>query len=71
MPIGFLTDAHRDRLNRFPPDIAPGDLLTSFTLSDADLELVQAHRGDHNRLGMLMWTIPGKRPWYAGLEPMF
>jgi hypothetical protein len=51
LPIGFLTDADRDRLNRFPSDIAPGDLLACFTLSDADLALVQAHRGDHNRLG--------------------
>jgi hypothetical protein len=43
MPIGFLTDADRDRLNRFPPDIPPADLLAFLTLSDADLELVRAH----------------------------
>ncbi len=47
MPIGFLTDADRDRLNRFPNDVAPTDLLTYFTLSEADLELIQTHRGDH------------------------
>ena len=41
MPIGFLTDADRDRLNRFPSDVAPADLLAYFTLSEADLELVQ------------------------------
>ena len=51
MPIGFLTDADRDRLNRFPSDVAPADLLAYFTLSESDLELVQTHRGDHNRLG--------------------
>jgi hypothetical protein len=34
-PIGFLTEADRDRLNRVPPDIAPADLLACFTLSDA------------------------------------
>ena len=60
MPIGFLTDADRDRLNRFPTDVAPADLLAYFTLSKADLELVQAHRGDHNRLGFVMWTY--RRP---------
>src|SRR5439155_7628953 len=54
MPIGFLTDADRDRLNRFPIDIAPTDLLTYFTLSEADLELIQTHRGDHNRLGFAL-----------------
>ena len=57
MPIGFLTDADRDRLNRFPPDIPPADLLAFFTLSDADLELVQAHRGDHNRLGFAVQLV--------------
>jgi hypothetical protein len=31
MPIGFLTDAERDRFNRFPVDIAPTDLLAFFT----------------------------------------
>ncbi len=51
MPNGFLTDAERDRLNRFPTDIAPTDLLAYFTLSETDLEFIQTHRGDHNRLG--------------------
>jgi len=51
MPIGFLTDAERDRLNRFPIDIAPTDLLAYFTLSETDLEFIQTHRGEHNRLG--------------------
>jgi hypothetical protein len=40
MPIGFLTDAERDRLNRFPIDIAPTDLLAYFTLSETDLALI-------------------------------
>jgi hypothetical protein len=32
-------------LNRFPRDVPPGDLLASFTLSDADLDLI----GDRRR----------------------
>src|SRR5438270_11024659 len=54
MPIGFLTDADSYRLNSFPTAIAATDLLTYFTLSEADLELIQAHRGDHNRLGFAL-----------------
>lgn len=57
MPIGFLTDAERDRLNLFPTDIAPTDLLAYFTLSEPDLELIQAHRGDHNRLGVALQLV--------------
>src|SRR6266567_6450190 len=48
MPIGFLTDAERDRLNRFPIDIAPTDLLAEF---------IQTHRGDHNRLGHALQLV--------------
>jgi hypothetical protein len=66
MPIGFLTDADRDRLNRFPIDIAPTDLLTYFTLSEADLELIQAHRGDHNRLGFALQLVALK---FLGFAP--
>jgi hypothetical protein len=60
MPIGFLTDTDRDRLNRFPTDIAPTDLLTYFTLSEAELELIQTHRGDHNRLGFALQLVAVK-----------
>jgi hypothetical protein len=66
MPIGFLTDADRDRLNRFPTDVAPADLLAYFTLSEADLELVQTHRGDHNRLGFAL-KLAGLR--FQGFAP--
>ncbi|MCA1648389.1 MAG: DUF4158 domain-containing protein [Chloroflexi bacterium] len=66
MPIGFLTDADRDRLNRFPTDVAPADLLTYFTLSETDLELVQTHRGDHNRLGCALQLVAVK---FLGFSP--
>jgi hypothetical protein len=51
MPIGFLTEADRDRLNRFPADVPPSDLLVWFTLSDDALDLIGDRRGEHNRLG--------------------
>ena len=52
MPVRLFTDAERERLNRFPRDVPPGDVLTFFTLSDADLELLADRRGDQNRLGL-------------------
>ena len=36
MPIGFLTDAERERLDSFPAQIVPGDLETYFTLTRSD-----------------------------------
>lgn len=50
MPIGFLTEAERERLNRFPDEIPYDDLSAYFTLSDGDIQAIQRQRGDHNRL---------------------
>jgi hypothetical protein len=47
MPIGFLTDAERNRVNRFPIDVAPTDLLAYFTLSETDLEGMPIALGVH------------------------
>src|ERR671936_2010601 len=33
VPVRLFTDAERERLNRFPRDISPADLLAFFTLS--------------------------------------
>ncbi len=60
MPVRLFTDAERERLNRFPRDISPADLLAFFTLSDDELELIGDRRGDHNRLGFVMWTLRGR-----------
>ena len=35
MPIGFLSDAERERLDSFPAQVVPGDIETYFTLSRA------------------------------------
>jgi hypothetical protein len=36
VPIGFLTEAERERLDGFPAQVVPGDIETCFTLSRAD-----------------------------------
>ena len=54
MPIGFLTEAERERLNRFPDEIPYDDLSAYFTLSDRDIQAIQRQRGDHNRLGFAL-----------------
>ncbi|MBV9323223.1 MAG: DUF4158 domain-containing protein [Chloroflexi bacterium] len=51
MPVRLFTDAERERLNRFPRDIPPADLLAFFTLSDDELDFIGDRRGDHNRVG--------------------
>ena len=62
MPVRLFTDAERERLNRFPSDVPPGDLLAWFTLSDADLGLIGDRRGDHNRLGYAL-QLKALRTW--------
>src|SRR5258708_6487759 len=36
VPIRFLSDAERERLDGFPAQVVPGDIETYFTLSRAD-----------------------------------
>jgi hypothetical protein len=66
VPVRLFTDAERERLNRFPRDLSPADLLAFFTLSDDELELIGDRRGDHNRLGfgLQLNTLP-----YLGFVP--
>src|SRR5712692_2266853 len=51
MPVSFLTDKERERLQSFPSEIPESDITAFFTLSTTDLVLVQKQRGDHNHLG--------------------
>ena len=66
MPVRVFTDAERERLNPFPRDVSPADLLAFFTLFDDELELIGDRRGDHNRLGfgLQLKTLP-----YLGFVP--
>ena len=54
MPIGFLTDAERERLDSFPAQVVPGDLDTYFTLSRADRRQVPRTTSGANRLGFAL-----------------
>ena len=52
MPIGFLTRAERERLNRFPAQIPDEELHAIFLLSDADQTAINKQRKAHTRLGV-------------------
>jgi TnpA family transposase len=61
----LLTPSQRDELSRFPA-MGERDIARYYTLSDDDLNLIQARRGDHNRLGfalqLALLRFPG-RAW--------
>jgi TnpA family transposase len=54
MPVGFLTQADKDRFNRFPETIPHEDLVAFFLLTKPDLALVQQCREEHTRLGFAL-----------------
>ena len=54
MPIGFLSEAERERLDRFPPQIVHADLITFFTLSPADRVQLPRTTTAANRLGFAL-----------------
>lgn len=54
MPGQFLSQAERERLQSFPEEITPNEVITFFTLSDKDLILVKKRSGDHNLLGFAL-----------------
>ncbi len=54
MPVDFLTEAERERLNRFPEAIPPEDINAYFTLTPADLRLIRQRSGAYNRLGFAL-----------------
>jgi TnpA family transposase len=54
MPVKWPTEVEQERLNSFPAEIQPGDVIAFFTLTDADLKLVKQHHGEANRLGFAL-----------------
>lgn len=54
MPVGFLTDAERERLERFPSEVAREDVIAFFTLSPTDRDRLPKTSGAHNRLGFAL-----------------
>ncbi len=51
MPVGFLSDAERERLDSFPAQVLPGDIEAYFSLSRADRRQVPRTASPANRLG--------------------
>src|SRR5262249_10729335 len=66
MPIGFLTEAERERLSRFPEHIPEDDLRVFFWLSEADQQAVNRQHDDHTRLGFALQLCTLR---YLGLVP--
>src|SRR4051812_37528338 len=54
VPVGFLSDAERERLDSFPAQVVPGDIETYFTLSRADRRQVPRTASPANRLGFAL-----------------
>jgi TnpA family transposase len=54
VPIGFLSDAERERLDSFPTQITRGDIVTYFTLSRADRGQIPRTTSAANRLGFAL-----------------
>ena len=54
MPVQFLSQVERERLQSFPSEITFNELITFFTLSQKDLNLTKKRSGDHNLLGFAL-----------------
>ncbi len=54
MPVQFLSQVERERLQSFPEEITFNELITFFTLSQKDLNLTKKRSGDHNLLGFAL-----------------
>ena len=54
MALRFLSDAQREQLSGFPPEVDAEVLDRFFTLSGADLSEVRRRHGVSNRLG---WAL--------------
>src|SRR5919108_492978 len=66
MPIGFLTAAERNRLDRVSTPIPDDDLFAFFHLSEADYPAITQQREDHPRLGFALQLCALR---YLGFAP--
>jgi hypothetical protein len=54
MPGQFFSNAERERLQRFPSEVAPADLIAFFRLSESDLAQILVTVAPHNQLGFAL-----------------
>ena len=54
MPIHIFTEAERAKLDTFPEEITHDDLVTFFTLSEADHAQLPIYSASYNRLGFAL-----------------
>ena len=57
MPVNFLSETERLRLNSFPSDLSNEDLIGFFTLSPNDLHQIPANADAANRLGFAVQLV--------------
>jgi TnpA family transposase len=66
MPGQFLTAAERERLERFPGEVSPMDLIAFFTLSESDRQQIPVTSAASNRLGFALQLCALR---YLGFAP--
>lgn len=54
MPVRFFSTREREHLNCFPDNIEHNDLITFFTLSDFDREVIPIYSNATNQLGFAL-----------------
>jgi hypothetical protein len=54
MSTGFLSETERARLDRFPEDLSPADLIQYFTLTPEDRDAIPVWSAEPNRLGFAL-----------------
>ena len=67
MPRCFLSQAERQRLEQFPPDVSEQDLIVYFTLTPADTERIAQQRTPHTQLGFALLLCSLR---YLGFFPL-
>ena len=54
MPVGFLTQADKERYNHFPDTLPYNDLAAFFLLAEPDYQALKSCREPHTRLGFAL-----------------